>query len=73
MTLTNMTQGEINLYKELEALARSDQPVDLETLNSIINRPNGRVAGGVIAAAALLFAPIPLLAWRVIQSANRVN
>lgn len=73
IALTNMTQSEISLYKELEALASSDQPVDLETLNSVINRPNGRVTGGVISTAALLFAPIPLIAWRVIQSANRAE
>ena len=73
IALTNMTQSEISLYKELEALASSDRPVDLETLNSVINRPNGRVAGGVISTAALLFAPIPLIAWRVIQSKDRAE
>jgi len=73
IALTNMTQGEINLYKELEALASSDQPVDFETLNSFITRPNGQVAGGVISTAALLFASIPLIAWRVIQSKDRAE
>jgi hypothetical protein len=48
--------------------------VDLETLNSVINKPNGGVVGGVISTTALLFAPFSLVAWRVFQpGAEQIN
>lgn len=71
IVLTEMTQDEIDLFQELESFASADEPIDLETMQSITENPNGRVSGGVITTASILF--VPSVAWRVLQSKNRAE
>jgi len=70
---TDMTQEEIDLFLALEEIAQADTPVDIETLENLLNADGGRLGQRVFAAGAIpyIIGFIPYAAFRLIQSKNR--
>lgn len=72
IALTDMTQDEIELFQELESYASTDEPMDIEAMQSLLENPNERLSGGYITNTQILFVA-GYAAWRILQSKNRAE